>query len=58
MPYQVIDNVVIDNAETAMGIIQMNVLMLQGAYKILCYSSVEQEELDNSTLENHSFRRN
>ena len=45
IPYTVLDSLHCDCAETVMGLIQMNVLMLKGSYSVLRYSSISDEEI-------------
>lgn len=51
IPYPVLDNLCGDNAQTVMGLIQMNVLMIKSSYTILRYSSLSDEEFAKEHLQ-------
>lgn len=45
IPWTVLDSIVCENAETVMGIIQLNTVLLKSTYSILRYSSLKDGEL-------------
>lgn len=45
IPYAVLNSLQCNQAETVMGLIQMNVMMLKGAYALLRYSSISDAEI-------------
>jgi len=54
IPRSVLNSLQCDQAETMMGLIQMNVVMLKGSYTFLRYSSISDAELANE--QPHSLR--
>lgn len=50
IPYSVLGSVQCDREETAMGLIQMSVLMLKATYMLLRYSSISEEEIEREKV--------
>lgn len=45
IPYQVMENVLCKDADTLIGLIQTNTMLLRGTHSILCYSSLKEGEV-------------
>lgn len=56
IPYEIINNLNCENAETVMELIKMNTVLLKATHSILLYSSLGAEDEDEA--KNCSYRRN